>query len=93
MSKTNENTITESGKRKGVAVNQTEALDLLRSAVWHCQQNGIAVRFVNKPGVLWLAVPGAELAVVNGDPVVRTIEATSVVEPVVESVEIASQPV
>lgn len=61
MSKTNGNTITDGEKRKGVAVSPSEALELLQSAVWHCQQNGISVRFVNKPGVLWLEVPGAEL--------------------------------
>lgn len=61
MSKTNANTITESSKRKGVAASKAEALDLLQSAIWHCQQNGIAVQYVNKIGALWLKVPDAEM--------------------------------
>jgi len=62
MSKTDDKTITESSKRKGVAVSKSEALDLLQSAIWHCQQNGIAVQYVNKNGALWLKVPEAELS-------------------------------
>lgn len=61
MSKTDETTITESSKRKGVAVSKAEALDLLQSAIWHCQQNGIEVKYVNKVDALWLKVPGAQL--------------------------------
>lgn len=68
MTTTDDKTITESskppsegGKRKGVALSKGEALDLLQSAIWHCQQNGIEVRYVNKPDALWLKVPEATL--------------------------------
>lgn len=71
MTTTDSKTITESGKRKGVAVSKSEALDLLQSAIWHCQQNGIEVRYVNKPDALWLKVPEATLSAEG----IRPIEA------------------
>lgn len=43
-----------------MAASKAEALDLLQSAIWHCQQNGIVIQYVNKIGVLWLKVPEAE---------------------------------
>jgi hypothetical protein len=51
------------GMGKGFTFEQV--LSFLESAVWHCQQNGIDVKLINKPDALWLKVDGAELTV-NG---------------------------
>ncbi len=80
MSKTNENNIIGSSKPRGVALNPAEAFELLRSAIWHCQQNGVEVAFVNKPDALWLKVPGAVMVIEGGEPIIKPV-AVNVPEP------------
>jgi hypothetical protein len=85
MSKTNGSNITEKSRPKGVAQNQAEAFELLRSAIWHCQQNGITIKFVNKPLGLWLMVPGARIVTADGVTTIQPIEPEGrgrVIEPV-----------
>jgi hypothetical protein len=64
MSETKKPTITDAGADKTISPSQ--ALELLQSAIGYCREAGLQPKFVNRAGTLWLAVPGAELAL-NAD--------------------------
>lgn len=49
-----------STKRNDKPLSPVEALDMLHSALWYCQQAGLKVAAGNRAGVLTLQVNGAE---------------------------------
>lgn len=47
-------------KRNDTPLLPSEALDMLKSALWYCQQAGLRVAAGNRAGVLTVQVNGAE---------------------------------
>lgn len=68
MSATDKPTITDA------AISAAQALELIQSAVGYCREAGLQPKFLNRDGVLWLAIPGAELVTNDeGKAVVRLL--------------------
>ena len=53
-------------KRSEVPLSQGEALDMLKSALWYCQQAGLKVAAGNREGVLTVQVNGAQVVTAGG---------------------------
>lgn len=53
-------------KRSETPLTPVEALDMLHSALWYCQQAGLRVAAGNRAGVLTLQVNGAQYVTTGG---------------------------
>lgn len=72
MKETKKPTITDAATDKTISAAQ--ALELIQSAVGYCHEAGLQPKFLNRAGVLWLAIPGAELVTnEDGKAVVRLL--------------------
>lgn len=73
MKETKKPTITDAATDKTISAAQ--ALELIQSAVGYCHEAGLQPKFLNRAGVLWLAIPGAELVTnEDGKAVVRLVD-------------------